>query len=277
MASEHDRIYWQAHRGGGANEAPDNTMAANRYAWSLGGIPEADIRTTKDGIIVALHDETPARTTTAPDKVKDRPIAEFDFAEIAEWDAGVKFDPRFGGETIPSLEQLFQDMQGRPERLAYLDLKQVDLSDLGRLIDRYGVNRQVIFTHNEQSNCKQMKRIARDVRSMLWIGGSAERIKRTYAEQARDLGYDGLDQVQLHLNGKTADDGDSDWPYAIDRVFLRETLAETAAAGVDLEVLPFEFDERSIHMLLDLGLRWFATDEPARFLQCTRTWSGSVT
>ncbi|MEF3301701.1 glycerophosphodiester phosphodiesterase [Paenibacillus sp. GYB003] len=275
MAKRSDNIYWQAHRGGGAYEAPDNTMGANRYAWSLGGIPEADIRTTRDGVIVCLHDSTPARTTTAPDAVKDRPISDFDFAETAEWDAGVKFDAKFAGERIPSVEQLFADMQGRPERLVYLDLKSVDLEQLGRLIDRYGVNGQVIFTHNVQANCRQMKSIAAGVRSMLWIGGSAERIKRTYAEQARDLRFDGLDQVQLHLNGKRGDPNGDEWPYDLDPEFVKQALAETSDAGVDLEVLPFSFDDRSIHMLLDLGVRWFATDEPARFLSCIRSWPSS--
>lgn len=267
-------VYWQAHRGGGAYEAPDNTMAANRYAWSLGGIPEADIRTTKDGIIVCLHDDTPARTTTAPDNVKNRSIAEFDFAETAEWDTGVKFDAKFAGETIPSVEQLFQEMQGKPERLVYLDLKQVDLRRLGELIDRYEVNGQCIFTHNKQTNCKQMKQIAAGVRSMLWIGGDLEKIKRTYAEQALGLRFDGLDQVQLHLNSRDKT-GSPDWPYDLDRAFVQLALAETGAAGVDLEVLPFQFDERSIHALLDLGIRWFATDEPARFLQSLRSWTGT--
>ncbi|RKN72379.1 glycerophosphodiester phosphodiesterase [Paenibacillus ginsengarvi] len=268
MTKQTDTVYWQAHRGGGAYEAPDNTMAANRYAWELGGIPEADIRTTRDGVIVCLHDSTPARTTTAPEAVSGRAISEFDYAETAEWDAGVKFDVRFAGERIPSLEQLFAEMQGKPERLAYLDLKQVDLADLGALIDRYGVNEQCIFTHNVQANCRQMKQIAAGVKSMLWIGGNPERIKRTYAEQARDLGFDGLDQVQFHLH----DNSDGDWPYAVDREFLEQALAETRAAGVDLEVLPFRVDEHAIHLLLDLGIRWFATDEPARFLSCVRSW-----
>ncbi|WP_246132213.1 glycerophosphodiester phosphodiesterase [Paenibacillus hemerocallicola] len=266
-----DKVYWQAHRGGGAYEAPDNTMAANRYAWSLGGIPEADIRTTKDGVIVSLHDATPARTTTAPDSVKDRRISEFDFEETKDWDAGIKFDAKFAGEKIPAVEELFAEMKGKPERLVYLDLKDVDLRQLGQLIDRYGVNEQVIFTHNVQANCREMKQIAASVKSMLWIGGSAERIKQTYAQQARDLQFDGLDQVQLHLN---ANADNADWPYAIDREFLKLALAETSAAGVDLEVLPFRFDDRSIHMLLDLGIRWFATDEPARFLQCVHSWPG---
>ncbi|PYI56242.1 iron-containing alcohol dehydrogenase [Paenibacillus flagellatus] len=273
-----DRVYWQAHRGGGAYEAPDNTMAANVHAWTLGGIPEADIRTTRDGVIVCLHDETLARTTDAPDGVKDVPVSELDFAEVRRWDAGTPFDSRFAGERIPSLEEVFEELRGRPERQFYLDLKQVDLDKLGELIDRYGVNRQIIFTHNRQANCKRMKQIAQDVRSMLWIGGSAERILETFRE-ARESGFDGLDQVQLHLNSPQTIDWDGrngdEWPYAIEPERLREALAAASEAGVDLEVLPFAFDERSIGDLLDLGIRWFATDEPTRFVESVRAWRGA--
>ncbi|MDF2670599.1 MAG: hypothetical protein K0R67_2905, partial [Paenibacillus sp.] len=244
-------VYWQAHRGGGAYEAPDNTMGANNYAWSLGGIPEADVRTTMDGVIVCLHDETPARTTDAPDDLKDTPISSLTFAQTNGWDAGRKFSQAFAGETIPSLEALFEAMRGRPERQVYLDLKDVDLHRLGQLIDQYEVNHQVIFAHNKQDNCIRMKEIAVGVRTMLWIGGNPEQIRRSY-QTALQTGFHGLDQVQLHLNGFDAQK--LEWPYELDREFLAIAVAETLAAGVDLELLPFEFDTRAIHAMLDLGV-----------------------
>ncbi|RAV19689.1 glycerophosphodiester phosphodiesterase [Paenibacillus contaminans] len=262
-------ISWQAHRGGGEYEAPDNTMGANRYAWGLGGIPEADVRSTKDGVIVCLHDATLARTTLAPDEIKDIPVSELTFEEVSKWDAGAKFDEKFRGERVPALEDMFLEMQGRPEHMAYLDLKDVDLRQLGALIDQYGVNRQVIFTHNIQNNCIEMKRIAEGVKSMLWVGGDPERIKNTF-QSALESGFRGVDQVQIHLNG----DSGEQWPYEIDIEFLQYALAETAKVDVDLEVLPFRFNERSISRLLSLGIRWYATDEPARFLQCVNAWRG---
>lgn len=275
MPKNNGPVRWQAHRGGGAHEAPDNTMAANRYAWGLGGIPEADLRTTRDGVIVCLHDETPARTTDAPDDRKDRPVSELRFEEIRAWDAGVKFNASFRGEKVPSLEEAFAEMRGRPERMMYLDLKQVDLRRLGELIEAYGVNDQVIFTHHVQSNCKQMKALAARVRSMLWIGGSAERIERTFRE-ALHSAFDGLDQVQLHLNERPEGAGAGGWRYALEPEFLRGALQATASHGVDLEVLPFAFDDESLHALLDLGIRWYATDEPSRFVRSVRAWSGDA-
>lgn len=269
LATGKSDIHFQAHRGGGANEAPDNTIAADRYAWRLGGIPEADIRTTADGVIVCLHDETLARTTNAPEPVKNQPVAALSYREICTWDAAVHFEGAFQAQRVPTLDAVFSEMAGYPERMIYLDLKDVDLDALGLLIDRYGINEQIIFAHHVQENCRRMKEIAPGVRSMLWIGGSRQQIRQRYAA-ARDSGFLGLDQVQIHLNARRSID--DAWPYAVDETFLKDVLAETDSRGIDLEVLPFVFSRSTVHRLLDLGIRWFATDEPARFVRCVQSW-----
>ncbi len=270
------QIYWQAHRGGGAYEAPDNTMAANLYTWELGGIPEADLRTTKDGEIICLHDATPARTTTVPEDAKDRPISSFTLQEIKQWDAGVKFDAKFKGEKVPTLAEVFHNMQGIPERQIYLDLKEVDLDQLGRLIDEYEVNKQVIFTHNNQENCKRMKTIAANVRTMLWIMGNVDKIKQTYS-QAKANDFAGLDQVQIHLRLANDDDqGSNDrWPFELEQAFVREVIEDAQSAGIDFEVFLYSCEEKVVHRLLDEGVRWFATDEPSHFLKSVRSWRRS--
>ncbi|MBP3039201.1 glycerophosphodiester phosphodiesterase [Bacillaceae bacterium Marseille-Q3522] len=269
MSEEKAKVYFQAHRGGGAHEAPDNTMSANRYAWSLGGIPEADIRSTSDGIIICLHDNTLARTTNAPDAIKDMPVGSLSYEEIRKWNAGVHFGGTFQGEKVPVLEEVFSEMKNDPDRMIYLDLKDVDLDRLGRMINQYGINEQVIFAHNVQENCGRMKKIAAGVKSMLWIGGNGEQIQQRYLA-ARDSGFSGLDQVQIHLN--SAPPAGKSWPYQVNETFLIEALAETGRLGIDLEVLPFTFSQSSIDRLLDIGIRWFATDEPSRFVQYVRSW-----
>lgn len=260
-------VHFQAHRGG-LREVPENTLAGYRYAWELGGIPEIDIRTTKDGVIVCLHDDFLARTTDADDAVKDVPVAELTFEEVRRWDSGVKFDPRFKGERVPALREVYAAMQGHPKRQVYLDLKDADLEQLADLIDAFGVEKQIIFSHNNQENCIRLRDLLGSIRTMLWIGGKPEEIKAAFERAAR-TGFEGLDQVQVHLH----DEGPPGRiEYAIEADFLRGVLAKTAAAGVDLEVLPFAFDAPSLGALLDLGIRWYATDEPKRFTECVRQW-----
>ena len=53
-----------AHRGGGSL-APENTLAAIRTGQSLGyAAHEFDVKLSKDGIAMLLHDATLERTTT---------------------------------------------------------------------------------------------------------------------------------------------------------------------------------------------------------------------
>jgi glycerophosphoryl diester phosphodiesterase len=94
------KIIWQAHRGGGLYEAPDNTMAALLYGWRLGGVPEVDIRLTADDELICLHDDTLARTTDAPAAIANVPVRQLTLAEILKYDAGKKFAPRFAGEKV---------------------------------------------------------------------------------------------------------------------------------------------------------------------------------
>ena len=263
-----DRVYWQAHRGGGTTDAPDNTMAAFLYTWKLGGIPEADIHTTSDGVTICIHDNTLARTTTALKELSRTNVRNLTFDEIRKWDAGEKFKPEFKGERVPSLEEVFLAMQEKPGRQVYLDIKAVDLKKLGELIDVFGVNEQVLVASPRQSDCQSLKKITTGIRTMIWIGGSAGDIKRKFTRVV-DSGFAGVDQVQLHLHdGK--DNGS--FRYQLGADFLKRALQTSRKAEVDLEVFPFKFDDSSLHGLLYIGIRWFATDEPRRFTQSVKEW-----
>ncbi len=264
--SRHD-VFWQAHRGGGGLERPDNTLASARHGWQLGGIPEFDIRTTHDGVIFCLHDSTLARTTNAPEALRSRPAGELTWDEIAPWDAGLPFDAQYAGERVPTLAEVFADMAGKPERLAYLDIKQVDLAQLAALIDGYGVGAQLIVCSPKREQCADLRGFAKGVRTMQWIGGSREQILATFADTVA-ASFAGLDQVQFHLN----DAPPGDWPWTLTPDDLCQGLATCAAAGIDLEVLPWRFTPAGIHALLDLGLRWYATDEPTRFAAAVAAW-----
>ncbi|MBN1417378.1 MAG: glycerophosphodiester phosphodiesterase [Planctomycetes bacterium] len=263
-----EAVHFQAHRGG-LREAPENTLAAYRRAWGLGGMPEADLRTTSDGVIIILHDATLGRTTDAPAPIDARDVSTLTFREIREWDAGAWFAPEYAGERVPSLAEVFSEMQGRPERQLYLDLKVADLEALGEMIGKYGIGRQIIFSHNRAENLTILRRAAPEVRTMLWIGGGPEEIERKF-RQALDSGFRDMDQVQLHLNRPKGQEGAVS--YLLDAESLRFALEKTRSAGVDLEVLPAEFDQASLSALLDLGIRWYATDYPARFVACVDAW-----
>lgn len=264
-------ISWQAHRGGGGFERPDNTMASFLYGWGLGGIPEADIRRTKDGVIVCLHDPTLRRTTDAPDAIADLPVTELEYAAFASLDAGAKFAPEYRGERVPRLEELFAEMKGRPERGAYLDLKEIDLAELAPMIAGAGLDGRCIVAGPRPEELAELKAALPSVRTMLWCGGTAGKIAATFSSAAGG-GFKGIDRVQFHLNDRAEV---SAWRYELGAEEVSEGLAVTARAGIGFEVLPWKFEAGDIARLLDLGVRGFATDEPERFCAACEAWMGA--
>lgn len=259
-------VLFQAHRGG-VDEVPENTLAAYEYAWSISGaVPEVDVAVTSDGVMVCLHDDTPERTTDAPAPWSAMNIERIPFEETRKWDAGVKFSAHYAGERIPTLEEVFGRMKGRPERQVYLDLKNVDLDTLAARIHTYGLEKQIIFVHGTQSMCVKLQALYPGVRTMTWLSGKPEAIRRQFAKYARGK-FCGISQLQMHLLPATEAPGIT---YVLDDAFLAEAVRTTRASGVELQLRPFKFDARSLRHLFDLGVRWYVTDAPKAFSEVVK-------
>jgi glycerophosphoryl diester phosphodiesterase len=89
------------HRGA-AGCAPENTLAAFGEGLAQGAdIIELDVQLSADGHVVAFHDDRLDRTTDGQGRVSAKTLA-----ELKALDAGSWFDPRFAGESIPTLEDV---------------------------------------------------------------------------------------------------------------------------------------------------------------------------
>jgi glycerophosphoryl diester phosphodiesterase len=100
--------------------APENTLAGFRAALSLRVGIEVDIRRTRDGRLVCVHDESLDRTASGRGQLTDH-----SYEDLRQLDAGSWFDPSFRGERIPSADELFTliaELAG-PESLVAVDLK----------------------------------------------------------------------------------------------------------------------------------------------------------
>jgi glycerophosphoryl diester phosphodiesterase len=106
-----------AHRGASAH-APENTLEAFQRAVELGApFIETDLHLTRDARLVAIHDRVLQRTTNGVGAVREHTLA-----ELRRLDAGLWFDRKFGGQRIPTLEEVLAF--GREHDVAfYLEIK----------------------------------------------------------------------------------------------------------------------------------------------------------
>ncbi|MDJ0664859.1 MAG: glycerophosphodiester phosphodiesterase [Acidimicrobiia bacterium] len=105
---------------------PENTAEAFQGAVDLGyRYIETDVGITRDGVVVAFHDETLERTTNGVG-----PVSQWDFADLQRLDAAWWFDPGNGyplrgtGVRVRSLDEVFASW---PDVHFNLDMKSPNL------------------------------------------------------------------------------------------------------------------------------------------------------
>lgn len=135
----HGGVYVVAHRG--AHEGiPENTLAAYRKAIELGAdYVEIDVRETKDGRFVSIHNSTVDGYT----KEAKGPVKDFTLAELRALDIGSRVGPQWNEERIPVFEDILDLCKGKIG--IYLDLKNAPVEKLIPLIKARGMERDVIW------------------------------------------------------------------------------------------------------------------------------------
>jgi glycerophosphoryl diester phosphodiesterase len=128
-----------AHRGNRI-AAPENTMLALAEAEQLGADAlEFDVRTTRDGIPVLMHDATVDRTTNGSGRVDAHTLAELQTLDAA------RARPRETGQrvVVPTLEQVLERFRNLP---LVIEIKEVRaLESTTRLVHALGLSGRVIL------------------------------------------------------------------------------------------------------------------------------------
>jgi glycerophosphoryl diester phosphodiesterase len=257
----------QAHRGAGIAR-PENTLESFLWSWEIGVTPEADLRTTSDGVIVCFHDADFARVVSNIDENRKKlGVEKLPLSEVRLLEVGSFRGEQFAGQRIPTLESVLAEMRDRPERLLYLDIKTAQNEPLVKLIRKYGVERQVIFTTTHHRLIRDWKRRVPESLTLLWNGGSeAELTEKLTA--VRDADFDGITHLQIHVH---VGDLAADEPFTPSSQFLRIVGEELKSRGIVFQALPWECsDQRAYEKLLELGAESFATDYPETTLKAVK-------
>lgn len=133
------KTYVIAHRGA-HNGIPENSLAAYQKAIDMGcDFVEIDVRTTKDGEFVSVHNATiDAYVVGKKGRVND-----FTLAQLQALDIGIKVDEKWRNTKIPTLEEILKLCQGKIG--IYLDLKEADPKALIPIINKYDMEATIVW------------------------------------------------------------------------------------------------------------------------------------
>ncbi|PEI66046.1 glycerophosphodiester phosphodiesterase [Bacillus wiedmannii] len=149
--NQSNRIKNIAHRGASAY-APEHTIQAYKLGQQLkGDYIEIDLQMTKDGHLVAMHDETVNRTTNGKGLVKEHTLE-----EIKQLNVGSFFNEKhpalakkeFEDATVPTLEEIIETF--RDSTNYYIETKSPDEypgmeEKLLEIIQHYEISDKVII------------------------------------------------------------------------------------------------------------------------------------
>lgn len=145
-----------AHRGGVGLGVPENTLPAIQKAIDIGAqLVEIDVRETKDGQLILMHDATLDRTTNGSGRVEDMTLK-----EIRELDAGGWHSERFRGVQVPTLEEALTLMKGKisPD----LDVKTAAVEKLVDVVNRVGVAGESYY-HGSIEESRKLNNLAPEI------------------------------------------------------------------------------------------------------------------
>jgi len=128
-----------AHRGNRVR-APENTLESLQQAVSLGADAlEFDVRVTRDGVPVVIHDPDVDRTTNGRGLVKS-----FSFAEVRELDAGATSANATGTRMeVPSLEEVLDRFREMPLVIEVKELEAIEATE--RMIRRFAAENRILI------------------------------------------------------------------------------------------------------------------------------------
>jgi glycerophosphoryl diester phosphodiesterase len=136
----HGGVYVVAHRGA-HNGIPENTIAAYKAAIEMGvDFVEVDLRTTKDGYIVSIHNKQIDSYVTDG---QHGLVSEMTLEQLKRLDMGSRVGPQWSGEKIPTFEEILELCKGRVG--IYLDLKDASVDEVVSIVNKWDMAKQVLW------------------------------------------------------------------------------------------------------------------------------------
>ncbi len=166
---------WIGGHRGTAVYCPENTIPAFNKALEAGAdYVELDVRLSRDGIPVVIHNDTIDGTTNGTGKIRDYTVE-----ELKRFDAGGYFAEEFKGVRIPTLEEVLVWARGK----IWLSIEIKDDGDYSRDIEaliidcaaKHGMTDQVLIMANDSNILKRIKELNGSIMTCLLGSGPCEK------------------------------------------------------------------------------------------------------
>jgi glycerophosphoryl diester phosphodiesterase len=173
--------------------APENTLEGFRVAKDLGvdGI-EFDVHMSRDGHLVVIHDDDVERTTNGRGLVRDMTLS-----QLKMLDAGVKFGKEWKGAKIPTVEEVFSQIEGLKYKIeikhgssVYDGIEEKVIS----AVETAGVTNRVRITSFDYNAIYNMHKLKRRIELGIiirgrvgWFTGIAKRVGAKWIQANYDL------------------------------------------------------------------------------------------
>jgi glycerophosphoryl diester phosphodiesterase len=125
-------------------------------------VTECDVRTTKDGILVSLHDADVSRTSNGRGLVSDMTLAELRRLNFGSW-----FDPKFKGERMPTVQEILTLCRGKTDVMLGLKESGQDYADkVASLVRKHGEAKRTILGVRSAEQARQFRKLLPESRQI---------------------------------------------------------------------------------------------------------------
>ncbi len=164
MRSNEKRFITIAHRGASAYE-PENTLRSFKRAIEMGAdMIELDVRLSKDGHLVVMHDEEVDRSTNGHGFVNEKTLS-----ELKKLDAGM-------GEGVPTLEEVIAFSRGRTGLVIELKEPRTEAGVVS-LVKENNLPQEVFIVSFHQDLIKRIKELEPSIKTGLILFSSPDPVR----------------------------------------------------------------------------------------------------
>lgn len=224
-----------AHRGN-SYTAPENTLAALESAIEeKADGAEIDVRMTKDGEIILMHDNSLRRTGGI-----NMNVSSLNYSQLTGIDVGSWFSPAFRGEKIPTLKEALELCKGELTVMIEVKSEQYKEYDIARriveIVEETGMDQDVIVASFNLNILKEVKELNNNIATCLILRFAYGNI---YEMEYIDI-------------------------FSIESRFLQKRLFQTIRdSGKALAIWTVN-DSRQLASLYDMEIDAVITDRPVR-------------